>query len=126
VRVSLKSVTGIDAVEVSLEKGLATVKMKSGNTVTFRQLQDAITKNGFTMKQLNASIAGTVILENGEAQLRVLGSNDVLNLIPEDQSAPDVNVMNGKNVLVRGIVPETPKGKLPHSIRYHSIVEEQK
>jgi copper chaperone CopZ len=126
VRVSLKSVAGIDAVEVSLEKGLATVKMKPGNTVTFKQLQDAITKNGFTMKQLNVTIAGTVILENGEAQLRVLGSNDVLNLIPEDQSAPDVNVMNGKTVLVQGIVPETPKGKLPDSIRYHSIVEEQK
>lgn len=125
-RVSLKSVAGIDAVEVSLEKGLAVVKMKPGNTVTFKQLQDAIKKNGFTMKQLNATIAGTVLLENGKAQLRVSGSNDVLNLIPESQSAPDVNVMNGKNVLVQGIVLEAPKGKLPDSIRYHSIVEEQK
>jgi copper chaperone CopZ len=50
VRVSLKSVSGVDSVDVSLAKGLAAVKMKPGNTTTLAQLQHAITKNGFTMK----------------------------------------------------------------------------
>jgi hypothetical protein len=56
VRVSLKSVSGVDSVDVSLAKGLATVKMRPGNTATLKQLQSAITKNGFTMKDSTATI----------------------------------------------------------------------
>jgi hypothetical protein len=126
VRVSLKSVAGVDAVDVSLEKGLAVIKLKPGNTATLKQLQEAITRNGFTWKQSNATIAGQVFIENGKAQLKVSGSNDVLNLLPENQAAPDVNAMNGKSVVVQGVIPGPAKNKLPDSIRYHSAVEDQK
>jgi copper chaperone CopZ len=126
VRVSMKSVAGVDTVEVSLEKGLAVVKMKPGNTATLKQLQEAITKNGFTMKQSHATIAGQIFVENGKAQVRISGSNDVLSLIAENQAAPDANAMNGKIVVVQGTIPEAAKNKLPDAIRYYSIVEEQK
>jgi copper chaperone CopZ len=126
VRVSLKSVAGVDAVDVSLEKGLAVVKLKPGNPATFKQLQDAITKNGFTMKQASATVAGEIIVENGKAKLKVSGSNEVLNLSPENQAATDVNAMNGKTVVVQGTISEPAKNKVPDSIRYHSIVEEEK
>jgi Heavy-metal-associated domain len=126
VRVSLKSVAGVDAVDVSLEKGLAVIKLKPDNTATLKQLQEAITRNGFTMKQSNATIAGQVFIENGKAQLKVSGSNDVLNLLPENQAAPDVNAMNGKSIVVQGVILEPAKNKLPDSIRYHSAVEDQK
>ena len=43
-RVSLKAVPGVDSVEVSLEKGRASVKMKPGNSATLKQLNDAIAK----------------------------------------------------------------------------------
>jgi len=109
VRVSLKSVAGVDAVDVSLEKGLAVIKLKPGNTATLKQLQEAITRNGFTMKQSNATIAGQVFIENGKAQLKVSGSNDVLNLLPENQAAPDVNAMNGKSIVVQGVILEPAK-----------------
>jgi hypothetical protein len=126
VRVSLKSVVGVDAVDVSLDKGLAVIKLKPGNTATLKQLQEAITKNGFTMKQSNATVAGQVFLENGKAQLKVSGSNDVLNLLPENQTTPDVNLMNGKSVVIQGVIPEPAKNKVPDSIRYHSVEVEQK
>lgn len=126
VRVSLKSVAGVDAVEVSLEKGLAVIKMTPGNTATLKQLREAIAKNGFTMKQSHATIAGQVFVENGKAQLKISGSNDVLNLIAENQTAPDANAMNGKTIVVQGTIPEAAKNKLPDAIRYYSIVEEQK
>lgn len=125
-RVSLKSVAGVDAVDVSLEKGLAMVKLKPENAATFKQLQEAITKNGFTMKQSSATVAGEIIVANGKVQLKISGSNEVLNLSPENQAAPDVNAMNGKTVVVQGTIPEPPKNKTPDSIRYHSIVEEEK
>jgi copper chaperone CopZ len=122
VRVSLKSVPGVDSVDVSLEKGLAVVKMKPGNTATLKQLNNAITKNGFTMKDSTAAVAGTVIETDGNAILKVSGSNDLLKLMPSSTS--NAVSMVGKTVLVEGTVPEAGKGNTPDSIRYQSIMEE--
>jgi len=124
VRVSLKAVSGVDTVEVNLEKGLASVKMKPGNTATLKQLNDAIAKNGFTMKQSNATITGSVAFANGHAQLRVSGSNEMLELIPDPSATPAPASLEGKSVLVEGSIPEASKGKSPDSIRYRSLKEE--
>jgi hypothetical protein len=124
VRVSLKSVTGVDSVDVSLEKGLAVVKMKRGNIATLKQLNEAITKNGFTMKDSTATVAGTVIETDGNAILKVSGSNDLLKLMPQSVSAPSAVSMIGKTVLVEGTIPEAAKGKAPDSLRYQSITVE--
>ena len=72
-RVSLKSVAGVDSVDVSLEKGLAVVKMKPGNTATLKQLNEAITKNGFTMKDSTATVVGTVIETDEQGDTQGLG-----------------------------------------------------
>jgi hypothetical protein len=122
--VSLKSVAGVESVDVSLEKGLAAVKMKPGNTTTLKQLQDAITKNGFTMKQSKATVTGTILVANGKTQLKVSGSSDVLELVPESQSVPNASSMQGKAVTVTGTIPEATKGKAPDSLIYHSLMEE--
>ena len=123
-RVSLKSVAGVESVDVSLEKGLAAVTMKPGNTTTLKQLQDAITKNGFTMKQSKATVTGTILVANGKTQLKVSGSNDVLQLVPQSQSVPNASSMQGKSVVVAGTIPEAAKGKSPDSLNYHSLMEE--
>ncbi len=124
-RVSLKSVSGVDSVDVSLEKGLAAVKMKPGNTATLNQLQNAIAKNGFAMKESPAIIAGTIVVANRKTQLQVSGSNELLTLIPQSQASGDAASLNGKSVLAEGTIPEAAKGKMPDSIRYRSIKEEQ-
>ena len=123
-RVSLKSVSGVDSVDVSLEKGLAVVKMKPGNTATLKQLNDAIAKNGFTMKDSTATVAGTVTATGDKATLRVSGSNDVLQLLPQSDTAPTSSVV-GQTVVVEGTIPESVKGKTPDTIRYRSIAEER-
>jgi hypothetical protein len=125
VRVSLKAVPGVDSVNVSLEKGLATVTLKPGNATTLKQLQNAIAKNGFTMKQSEVSVIGKLLNGGGKLQLQVSGSNDVLQLVPATQAGADPASMAGKTVKVTGEIPETPKGKLPDTLRYKSI-EEQK
>jgi Heavy-metal-associated domain len=123
VRVSLKSVSGVDSVDVSLAKGLAAVKMKPSNTTTLKQLQTAITKNGFTMKQSAATVVGTAVVDSGRVQLKVSGSNEMLDLIPQEQVTPIASSLNGKSVLVEGVVPETAKGK-SFAIHYRSITEQ--
>jgi copper chaperone CopZ len=125
VRVSLKSVSGVDSVEVSLEKGLASVKMKPGNAAMFKQLQEAITKNGFTMKPSNVSVVGKIVTVNGQPQLQVSGSNDLVRLIPENPQTANINSTADKSVLVEGTLNEAAKGKVPDSIRYRSITEER-
>lgn len=120
--VSLKSVSGADSVNVSLAKGLAAVKLKPGNAATLKQLQTAITKNGFTMKQSAITVVGTVVVDSGKVQLKVSGSNEMIDLIPDGQVPPIANSLNGKSVLVDGFVPETTKGQA-FSIHYRSVTE---
>jgi len=121
VRVALKSVNGVDSVDVSLNKGLATVTLKPGNTVTMEQLQHAITKNGFTTKQSAVIVSGTLLSDNGKLALRVSGSNEMFGLIPETQQDEDFYQLNGKTVTVEGVVPEVQKGKRPDTIQARSI-----
>jgi hypothetical protein len=121
--VSLKSVPGVDSVDVSLEKGIAVVKMKPGNAATLKQLNEAITKNGFTMKDSTAIVIGTVAMTSGTATLHVSGSNEVLHLVPQSATAPSVTSMDGKAVVVEGTISEAGKGKTSDSIRYQSITE---
>lgn len=123
-RVSLKSVSGVESVDVSLAKGLGSVKLKPGNAVTLKQLQAAITKNGFTMKDSAVAVAGTIVVDGGKVQLRVSGSNEMIDLLPQGNVSPTADSLNGKSVLVTGIVPEMAKGK-SFSIQYHSILEEK-
>lgn len=124
VRVSLMSVNGIASVEVSLDKGLAAVKLKPGNTVTFKQLQDAITKNGFTMKQSHLIAAGKVIVTGNGAKFQISGSNEIVALIPESSTASAPSAIPA-TAIVDGTIPEAPKGKSPESIRYRSLSEEK-
>ncbi len=121
--VSLKSVSGVEAVNVSLAKGLATVKLKPGNVATLKQLQTAITKNGFTMKESAVVVVGIAVVDSGKVQLKVSGSNEMVDLVPEGQATPSANSLNGKSVLVDGFIPETTKGQA-FAIHYHSVTEQ--
>src|ERR1700751_5898827 len=98
--------------------------MKAGNTATLKQIQNAITKNGFTMKESTATVAGTIILANGKSQLQISGSNELLTLVPESHASGDATSLSGKSVLVEGVIPEAAKGKTPDSIHCWSIKEE--
>ena len=112
----MKAVPGVDSVEVSLNKGLASVKMKPGNATTYKQLQDAITKNGFTTKQSQVVVRGEVVQEAGAYKLKVSGSNEVYALVGGNPSG-----LVGKAVIVEGTIPETPKGKSADSIQVANI-----
>jgi hypothetical protein len=99
--------------------------MKPGNAATFKQLQEAITKNGFTMKPSNLSVAGKIVAANGHPRLEVSGSNDLINLIPDTSPTTNFDSIAGRTVLVEGTLAEAPKGKVPDTIRYRSITEDK-
>jgi hypothetical protein len=119
------SVNGVASVEVSLDKGLAAVKLKPGNAVTLKQLQTAITKNGFTMKQSHVVAAGKVIQAPGSARFQISGSNDLLTLVPESSRASLPAADSSATFLLEGAIPEAAKGKIPDSIHFRSLNEEK-
>src|SRR5438876_4668211 len=96
--------------------------MKPSNAVTIKQLQDAIAKNGFTMKQTEVVIRG--VLENfgGKYRLKVSGRSDALDVGTSTASA-DLASNIGKPLEVTGTMPEGAKGKAPNSINIKSLTE---
>lgn len=111
--------------DVSLDKGLATVKLKPGNSVTLKQLQGAITKNGFTMKESKLVAAGKLIQDGSNAKLQISGSNEVVTLVPESPAVTAAGTSSRTAVVVEGALPEAAKGKIPDTIRYRSLTPEK-
>src|SRR5881394_2264246 len=96
------SVSGVASVEVSLEKGLANVKLKPGNNVTLKQLQEAVTKNGFTMKQSHVIAAGKLVEDGGATKFQISGSNEILHLVAESSNVASPPVKSSATIIVEG------------------------
>src|SRR5712692_9390763 len=86
VDVALKKVAGVDSVEVSLNKGLATVKLKPGNAVSVPQLWQLLHEKGYTPKLTTVSVRGELVDVQGRIQLKVSGTRDILALVPDPKN----------------------------------------
>jgi len=107
VDVALKKVAGVESVEVSLNQGLATVKLKPGNTVSIPQLWELIHKNGYTPKATAVSVRGELSNANGQLQLKVSGMKEILALVSDPKNAAAYSEAAGKlgqTVIIRGVM----------------------
>ena len=107
VDVALKKVAGVETVEVSLNKGLATVKLKPDNTVSVPQLWELIHKNGYTPKTTVVLVRGELTSVNGIFQLRVSGLKDTLALAADPKNATAYSELPknlGQMVIVQGVM----------------------
>jgi copper chaperone CopZ len=125
VRVAFKNIQGVDRVDVSLNQGKATVDLKPGNTVTIAQLENALVKNGFTTKESQVVVAGTLILAGGKWSLRVSGSKEEFALMPDASAQMPSADGAGKSAVVTGKMMVTDMKKPPAEIRFSSITEEK-
>jgi copper chaperone CopZ len=101
VRGALKKVSGVESVEVSLNKGLAVVKLKGGNVVQPRELWEVVRKNGFTPKETRVVVRGAIAI-SPQLQLKVSGSNQVLKLTGDAKLVQDAAKQNGNTVIAEG------------------------
>ena len=122
VRVALKGIKGVENVEVSLNKGLATITLSDGNAVTMKQLRDAITKNGFTTKSSDVRVSGQLLEKSGPLILRIIGSDEEFSLVRNGTETVDRTLI-GKNVTVEGTLPEVASGNAMPQLRFRSIRE---
>src|SRR3982750_3588604 len=86
VNVALKKVPGVESVEVSLNKGLATVKLKPGNTVAVPQFWQLLHEKGYTPKAKEVSVRGELADVQGHVQLKVIGTKDTLMIAPDPKN----------------------------------------
>ncbi len=80
VNAGLKKVAGVESVEVSLNKGLATVKLKAGNTVKLQDLWKLIHSMGYTPKTTAVVVRGLITGSATQPKLKVTGTADELSL----------------------------------------------
>jgi copper chaperone CopZ len=107
VDVALKKVPGVESVEVSLNKGLATVKLKPGNTVAVPQFWQLLHEKGYTPKATVVSVRGELAEAQGHVQLKVTGTKDTLTLAADPKNPGAYSELSKKlrqNVIVQGVM----------------------
>jgi copper chaperone CopZ len=107
VNVALKKVTGVESVDVSLNKGLATVRLKPGNVVTVPQFWQLLHDKGYTPRATAVSVRGELAEAQGRMQLKVTGTKDILGLIADPKNAAvysEASNKTGQTVIVQGVM----------------------
>jgi copper chaperone CopZ len=123
VRGAIKKLPGVESVDVSLNKGLATIKLKPGNTVKPEELWETVKKNGFTPKETGVLVRGEV--EGG--RLKVTGTNQLFDLAPDAKNPKAVEdvVQGSKIVTVRGTLTPQRDSRTPVPVRVQGIEKGQ-
>lgn len=86
VRGALKKFPGVESVDVSLNQGVARVKLSPGNAVYVEQFWDAVRKNGFTPRQTHVVVHGAVLVTRGKLLLKVTGTSRSYELVSDPKN----------------------------------------
>jgi hypothetical protein len=120
----MKGIPGVNTVDVDLNTGLVTIKLTPGNAASIRQFNQAVEKNGFTHKDATVVARGKLTGTASAPFLEVAGTQDRFALTPAATVA-DITPLLGKTVIIAGIIPQSPKGKVSDTLRYNTIAEAQ-
>lgn len=107
VDVALKKMPGVESVDVSLNKGLATVKLKPGNTLSVPQFWELLHQKGYTPKATAVSVRGELSGGGDRLQLKVSGTKDALKLAPDPKNGGAYNEAAkkvGQSVVIQGVM----------------------
>jgi hypothetical protein len=125
VSVDIKRFSGVEAVDVSLNKGMAVVKLKPGNTVSPSDFWEAIRKDGFTPKETRVVVRGVV--EGGK--FKVTGTSQSYDLAA-DPEAPrimdEVAKHAGNTVTIEGRLIPAKDVKSHVPLLVHGLVDQGK
>ncbi len=107
VNVALKKLSGVESVEVSLNKALATIKLKPENTISVPQLWGLLRDKGYTPGKTIVSVRGDLAKFQGGLQLKVSGTNDLISLAPDSGNSAAWSAANakvGQRQIVQGVM----------------------
>ena len=108
--VGLEKIEGVELVKVSLNKGIADIKLKPRNKVTVEQIVEQIVQvvrdNGFTPKGTRIWVAGKVVERGGDPALDVMGLDFSYLLVEHPEEKGQVvrlrETAMGKQVVLNG------------------------
>jgi hypothetical protein len=80
VRVAVLKLEGVESVEVSLRAARADVRLRRGNQLSLETFRQLVKNNGFTLKEIAATLQGAAREENGNVAIAVTGTDDVLHV----------------------------------------------
>ena len=120
IHVSMKGIQGVNTVDVDLNTGLVTIKLAPDNKASMRQFNEAVERNGFTHKDAEIIVRGKLTGTAAAPFLEVTGTADRFALAG---TGADIAALLGKTVVVAGVLPQAPKGKVADTLKVKSIVE---
>jgi len=86
VNVALTKIAGVDTVEVSLTRALATVKLKPGNEVSLAQMVRLVREKGYTIPTVSIAASGLPPKSADRWVLKVPGSGERIELVEDPQN----------------------------------------
>jgi copper chaperone CopZ len=100
VSVAVRKLQGVESVEVSLQRAVADIKLRPGNTITLEQIRQLIKSNGFVSKEAVVTAIGTPRGGSRGLEIAVSGLTSIL-AVDSNRSAPAaLQVMKGQSGLV--------------------------
>jgi hypothetical protein len=110
VSVSIKKIAGIDSVNVTLNRGLVSIKLKPQNRVTLEEVREAIEHDAFTPKDARVVAVGKFISEGGNTRFEISGSNETFPVARTPHQSWQEQV--GQVLTVNGLIlAPTSRGK---------------
>jgi hypothetical protein len=83
VRVAIRKLEGVESVEVSLERGHASIKLRAGNRLTLAQLRQLVKHNGFNAREAAVTVSGELRQDANGPSLAVSGTDETLTILPD-------------------------------------------
>ena len=114
-RVAVRKLEGVESVEVSLQRGQASIRLRPGNGVTLQQLRQLVKDNGFNAREATVTVRGQVVQEGNTLALSVAGTGAVLTILPDEARPAAYRNLRERltgsslpSVTLEGLVPEPP------------------
>jgi copper chaperone CopZ len=86
VNVALTKLAGVDTVDVSLTRAVATVKLKPGNSVSLAQMVRLIREKGYTIPSASIAVSGLPEKSGERWMLKVPTSGERIELAADPQN----------------------------------------
>ena len=101
VNVATMKIEGVASVDVSLNRALATIKLKPGNSVGLAKLAHAIREKGYTVPAAEIQVRGTLAKVHDRWVLRIPSSGEALEVAADPDTASRLAEHVGGEITLR-------------------------
>jgi copper chaperone CopZ len=120
-------IEGVRSVKVSLKEGIATIQFVPSNRVTVSKIRDAIRSNGFSAREAEVQVAGSLVQRGDALALVVPGTDEVFVLQDAPGAAGVVAELRRRDPRARVVLtgqvprPRTREARVPERLLVRSF-----